>query len=51
MATGDGEEEEVHQIFIISDYNAQITVLIIDSADRTITESNNYHGPGPGDDK
>lgn len=43
MATGDGEEKEVQQIFIISEHDAQITGLVIDCGDCTITETSNYH--------
>lgn len=43
MATGDGREEEVQQIIIISEHDAQIMGLLIDCADRTITETSNYH--------
>lgn len=42
MATGDGEETEVQQIIIISEHDAQIMGLLIDCADRPITESSNY---------
>lgn len=42
MATRDGEEKEVQQIIIILEHDAQITGLVIDCADRTITETSNY---------
>lgn len=48
MATGDKEEKGVQQIIIISEHDAQITGLLIDCANHTITETSNY---GPGDDK
>lgn len=43
MATGEAEEKEVQQIIIISEHDAQIMGLIIDCANRTITETSNYH--------
>lgn len=42
MATGDGKEKEVQQIIIIWEHDAQITELLIDCANHTITETSNY---------
>lgn len=42
MATGDGRQKEVRQTAIISEHDAQIVGLLIDRADRTITETSNY---------
>lgn len=42
MATGDRGEKEVQQIIIIAEHDTQITGLLIDCANRTITETSNY---------
>lgn len=43
MATGDGQEKEVQQIFIIWEHDSQITGPVIACANCTITETSNYH--------
>lgn len=42
MATGDRGEKEVQQIIIIAEHDTQMSGLLIDCANRTITETSNY---------